>query len=84
MDTHRYKVTGGGGRPKWNTGPLVSLLEAIPTVQTYLVIYRAFPPRHILNEILSAGVDDAGMSGRCEWTPFTLDGKWNSPEKVER
>lgn len=30
------------------------------------------PPRHILNDFLQRGINDAGMSGGCRWKPFEL------------
>jgi hypothetical protein len=50
-------------------GTVVDLLFDIP----YMVGWGGpFPTRDELNEILRAGISDAGMSGGCEWEPFEL------------
>ena len=73
METRRYKVHAGVGGSKWETGSTLSMLESMPTVNWYLRYYRVVPPLHVLNELLATGRDDAGMSGGCEWRPFSLD-----------
>jgi len=48
------------------------MLESMPSMHWYLKYYRVVPPIHILNELLALGIDEAGMSGGCEWKPFAL------------
>lgn len=74
METRRYKTHGAIGDSKWQTGSLVEMLMAMPRARSYVDQWRVVPPIHVLNEILSTGMDDAGMSGGCEWKPFQLSG----------
>jgi hypothetical protein len=51
------------------TGTVADLLFHIP----YLIGFgKPFPSRDALNELLSEGFYDAGMSGGAEWEPFEL------------
>jgi hypothetical protein len=52
-------------------GTVAELLLAIP----YLLALRIVPPLSVMNEVLSDGVSDAGMSGGVRWEPFTIDGE---------
>lgn len=39
----------------------------------YLIFWeKIIPPYKILNDLLNSGISDAGMSGGCEWEPFTI------------
>jgi len=38
----------------------------------YLLVFGLIPPISVLNDILRSGLDDAGMSGGCEWEPFEV------------
>jgi hypothetical protein len=49
-------------------GSLVDLVVAIP----YLVMSE-IPPRRVLNDVLTRGFSDAGMSGGCIWEPLEID-----------
>lgn len=49
-------------------GSLADLVMAIP----YLVM-REIPPRQVLNDVLTRGFSDAGMSGGCIWRPLEID-----------
>lgn len=53
-------------------GTPVELLREIP----YLLVMRLLPPLAVVNDLLSRGEMDAGMSGGARWTPFAL-----SPEE---
>jgi hypothetical protein len=55
-------------KPEKVTGNLVSFVYDIP----HLPACGMFPPFHILNEILSEGGGDAGMSPGTSWKPFKL------------
>ena len=72
METRRYKVHGAVGGSKWETGTTLDMLESMPHMWHYLRVYRIVPPIHILNELFSSGIDEAGMSGGCEWRPFEI------------
>jgi hypothetical protein len=72
VDTIRYKISSGGNAGTWCRGSVVDLLIAMP----YLVphsAHKALPDLSQLNEILSTGKYDCGMSGGCEWKPFQID-----------
>ncbi len=47
---------------------LVSFVYDVP----YLAACGIFPPYHILNQVLSKGGGDAGMSPGASWEPFSL------------
>lgn len=38
----------------------------------YLIVRGVIPPRHILNEVLSSGGGDAGMSPSAKWEAFQV------------
>jgi len=38
----------------------------------YLLTSGIFPPEKVLNEVLSKGVSDAGMSGGARWKPYKI------------
>ncbi len=50
------------------SGTLLDLLGAIP----YLLM-NYVPPRAVINSILAAGENDAGMSGGARWSGFEID-----------
>lgn len=58
----------GPGVGPLRRGSLADLAMAIP----YLVLDE-IPPRQVLNDMLTRGFDDAGMSGGCIWEPLELD-----------
>jgi len=59
-------ATGPGTiRERGNTA---DLLMHVP----YLFTSGLIPPETILNELLSRGLADAGMSGGAQWEPYTL------------
>jgi hypothetical protein len=47
---------------------VVGLVREIP----YLIQSGFLPSRKVLNDIFSRGINDAGMSGGCEWEPFQI------------
>jgi hypothetical protein len=49
-------------------GNTAQLLTNIP----YLFALGIFPPEKVLNEVLSKGVSDAGMSGGAKWKPYKI------------
>ena len=68
MKTLQYVVLGGMGGEFPKQGTVADLLSEIP----YLLTARIIPPLHVVNDLLAKGVDDAGMSGGCEWDPFQI------------
>lgn len=58
-----------GDVSSFETGDTISLLHNLP----YLLSTNIIPSEPILNDILSKGIDDAGMSGGVKWQPYTLD-----------
>ena len=65
-----------GGFP-WKRDTFVEFLLAIPyfeqRVSTTLHGSTLLPTLGALNELLSSGVVDAGMSGGCRWNPFEIE-----------
>jgi len=53
------------------SGTLFDLLNSIP----YFLRRKRLPPLVVINEILSKGVVDSGMSGGVQWTPFAIEEK---------
>jgi len=51
------------------SGNTVDLLMHVP----YLFASGLIPPESVLNELLSRGQADAGMSGGAQWEPYTLN-----------
>ena len=49
-------------------GNTATLLTYIP----YLYASGVFPSENVLNEVLSKGISDAGMSGGARWTPYNI------------
>ena len=65
-------------------GDLVSFVYDVP----YLAACGIFPPLHILNQVLSKGGGDAGMSPGASWEPFSLsdheyDELWKAIENTD-
>jgi hypothetical protein len=58
----------GPGLVPPRSGSVADLVMAIP----YLV-HDQIPPRRVLNDVLSRGKDDAGMSCGVIWEPFEID-----------
>ena len=59
-------------------GDTIDLLQSIP----YLLTAGVIPPEFVINEILSKGKVDAGMSGGAIWKPYKLKaGSFNSLRK---
>ncbi len=54
------------------SGTLKSLLLEIPYLLMPCAPLNIIPPLSVLNELLSRGVEDAGMSGGCKWKPFQI------------
>lgn len=59
-------ATGPGTIP--GSGSTVDLLMNMP----YLLTSGLIPPEFVINELLSQGLNDAGMSGGVHWTPYRL------------
>jgi hypothetical protein len=38
----------------------------------YLFTFDHIPPIEVLNDIFKSGLEDAGMSGGCQWKPFEI------------
>jgi len=55
--------------PEQRTAQLAEFALDVP----YLIYQGAIPPRHILNEVLTSGGGDAGMSPGAVWEPFSID-----------
>ena len=73
MRTISYIVLGGTGGEFPERGTVADLLLEIP----YLLTARIIPPLHVINDLLAKGLDDAGMSGGCEWEPFQIvESEW--------
>ena len=68
MRTISYTVLGGMGGEFPADGTVADLLLEIP----YLLTARIVPPLHVVNDLLAKGLDDAGMSGGCEWKPLQI------------
>ncbi len=54
--------------PKKMSGNIITFVYDVP----YLAACGIFPPRHILNQVLSEGGGDSGMSPGSSWKPFSL------------
>lgn len=50
-------------------GSLLQFVLALP----YLFAFGLIPPLAVLNGIFQTGADRRGMSGGCEWEPFTIE-----------
>ena len=59
-------ATGPGTTPE--NGNTVDLLLEMP----YLLTSGLIPPEFVINELLSQGLNDAGMSGGVQWKPYQL------------
>lgn len=68
MRTISYIVLGGMGGEFPKRGTVADLLLEIP----YLLTARIIPPLHVINDLLAKGLDDAGMSGGCQWEPLQI------------
>ncbi len=51
-----------------DSGNMVDLLLNMP----YLLTSGLIPPEFVINELLSNGLNDAGMSGGVQWEPYQL------------
>ena len=70
----RFKVlpaTGAGEGP-WEYCPLDEFLMSIPAFAYALCAFEVVPPKHVFNEILNKGENDAGMGGGAKWKPFEI------------
>ena len=54
--------------PEHRTAALAEFVLDVP----YLTCHGVIPPRHVLNEVLSSGGGDAGMSPGAVWEPFSI------------
>jgi len=50
-------------------GDIVQFVQDLP----YLFSFDLIPPIEVLNDIFKSGLEDAGMSGGCQWEPFTIN-----------
>lgn len=62
----RHPAVGGNTFP-WERGTLLDLLLALPTTLYFV------PPLAVVNDMLSKGEMNAGMSGGASWKPFSID-----------
>jgi hypothetical protein len=72
MRTVRYKTHGAVGGESWQHSSLTEFLFNIPALSHSLRTLRIVPPLHVLNELLSSGISEAGMSGGCQWRSFRI------------
>lgn len=63
-----YKRVEFHGEPEPVVNDLLAFVYDVP----YLGVCGIFPPYHILNEILSSGGSDGGMSPGAVWSPFQI------------
>ena len=69
MRTIRYeKLPGIGPGVLPVQGPLLQFMLDIP----YFFAFRLIPTLEVLNDFLSRGGEDSGMSGGCRWEPFQI------------
>jgi hypothetical protein len=68
MRTVAFEIHGGVGGADLQSGTLSDMLKAIP----YLLTPKLVPPLRVVNDLLSKGIRDAGMSGGCSWEPFEI------------
>lgn len=74
-----FTVLGGVGGESAEQGTVVDLLAAVP----YLLTTQLVPPLRVVNDLLTKGSYDAGMSGGCEWEPFQIDAsEWNDVKQA--
>ena len=62
---------GPGDAPS-ESALLAEFLLTTPVFAHALRSFGVVPPIHILNEVLSSGSYDAGMSGGASWEPFEV------------
>jgi len=70
----RFKnyVATGPGEAQWEHAPLDVFLLSAPMFVYELSLFSVIPPIHVLNEIMSLGMHEAGMGGGAEWKPFKI------------
>jgi hypothetical protein len=75
-----YKIPATGGSLRLKEGTVKDLLLSIPyLLNAHIPLQRrvkgtgVIPPLKIINEILTTGIDSAGMSGGCKWEPFQIN-----------
>ncbi len=69
MKRFLYWILPGTGFLRFpKRGSVLDLISDIP----YFLPAKLVPPLAALNDELSKGIDDAGMSGGCKWKPFQL------------
>jgi hypothetical protein len=66
FDFEVLPTTGPGTTPE--SGNTADLLLNMP----YLLTSGLIPPEFVINELLSQGLNDAGMSGGVQWEPYRL------------
>lgn len=62
----RHPAVGGHTYP-WERGTLLDLLLALPVRLAFV------PPLAVVNDLLSMGEMNAGMSGGASWKPLRID-----------
>ena len=62
----RHPAVGGHTFP-WQRGTVLDLLLALPVPLDFV------PPLAVINDLLSKGNINAGMSGGASWKPFSID-----------
>ena len=69
MRTVKYeRIEFHQDEPEQRTAPLAEFVLDVP----YLTCHGVIPPRDVLNEVLSSGGGDAGMSPGAVWEPFSI------------
>lgn len=68
LKTIRYRIIGGVGGKTRTEGTLADLFVQIP----YAALSGLIPPFEVAKDLFGLGLVDAGMSGGCEWAPFSL------------
>jgi hypothetical protein len=70
MRTVKYeRIEFHQDEPEQCTAKLAEFILDVP----YLICHGVIPPRHVLNEVLTSGGGDAGMSPGAVWEPFSID-----------
>ena len=72
MEIRRFKTHAAVGPSTWETGTTLQFVASIPEICWCLRVYGLLPPLAVLNELFAIGIDEAGMSGGCEWRPFEM------------
>lgn len=70
MRTVKYeRIEFHPDEPEQCTAQLAEFVLDVP----FLIYHGVIPPRHVLNDVLTSGGGDAGMSPGAAWEPFSID-----------